>query len=963
MVDKTIVNLFAKELAATGKLSIREQRDLVNALDRLIAELKSSTSESTRVVQQIFTQQTVEAVKAGAGLSSTYDGVTLTIDIGAGAGLTLGADSLALTLPGDITSTSTNTASGNHTHKADTSLARSAVTVTGTGALGGGGALTGNQTITMNTPGTLTASTSNSSATNHLHAITTGAASTISASTSNAAGSSASLARADHLHTVTASADGGTDKGYLLKSDVDGFLTLAKLTTPTLTAAANLTISPAGDVVLDPTGNDVYPSTGYDLNLGLITNKFLTLHAAELWVDTLVAQKKIATIGGRILVTKTTQLTRDLGSAAGNTTIYVKHNSLSSGEFMILEAGTKFECIKINSTATKVSDPDDDGEGEYSYTVLRDRDGTGLNLWYAGDALASVGGAAGEGFIDLYSVRGLRDEKTGTTTEFGPTIVGNIRNSTTWNDWGPGWAIGNLNGLYGYSSTEYGVGFGKYATGLANITMDATNGLRLRSYTTNILSISNSDGKGYISGPLYLDTAGGIYQGTGTFASPTTGIKIWNDGSGAGYVGAYNSGVAAVKLSGSGLGIYAPPTYGYPNSIRWLDGSYATERMEIYCISSSPGSFNTGFMRVYSGGAATSQKLNISCEGGISGGDSELSLSAFTDGIMPADYAGKCVGLSLKSKNTAGYGRAIFEYGDVYIDTGGLTFGADLSGATAGCITFGSGGWAGLGAAEGRITFTDDTTDTICLLTANVGVGTSSPSGPLDVESSSSATLAYFNKTGAGAQAPAIVLQSNGTTGLRLVHTSSFADGILDHNYASATHLILAVRGSSKVWVDYNGNVGVGAAPTYALDVQADTNNAGRIGRAAIGNWKTLGGSTDDVAVFGHVDHAGTAAAYALVQVANGGTILNAANGQSVYIGSNGTTNITLTSSTLGFFGGSAASKSTVSDPAAITATGTADATYSANEVTLINALKADVGNLRTTLLAVCDALQSYGLI
>jgi hypothetical protein len=43
------------------------------------------------------------------------------------------------------------------------------------------------------------------------------------------------------------------------------------------------------------------------------------------------------------------------------------------------------------------------------------------------------------------------------------------------------------------------------------------------------------------TGVLDIDTSGGIFQGTGTFASPTTGLKIWNDG-GIGRIGGYGSG-------------------------------------------------------------------------------------------------------------------------------------------------------------------------------------------------------------------------------------------------------------------------------------------------------------------------------------------------------------------------------------------------------------------------------------
>lgn len=96
-------------------------------------------------------------------------------------------------------------------------------------------------------------------------------------------------------------------------------------------AAGNLTLAPAGDLVLDPVGNDVLPNTNYDINLGALSKKYLALYAAELWVETLVAQDTMATIGGRVLVGPTTTLTEDLPPTpdAGSSTMTVKHNQMS----------------------------------------------------------------------------------------------------------------------------------------------------------------------------------------------------------------------------------------------------------------------------------------------------------------------------------------------------------------------------------------------------------------------------------------------------------------------------------------------------------------------------------------------------------------------------------------------------------------------------------------------------------
>ena len=234
---------------------------------------------------------------------------------------------------------------------------------------------------------------------------------------------------------------------------------------------------PYGDFTFNLGGDDILPFVNYDLNLGAIHKKYLRLFAAELWVETLVAQDTIATIGGRILVGPTTTLTRDLSDTA--TTIYVKHNQMASGDIVYMEAYnpsaqdggpiTRVEFMQITSAPTAISTTPPDTE--YSYTVSRAIDPTSANFWYAGDAMFNTG-TTGQGFIDLYSLHGVDDSSAA-----GPTIVGNVRNSATYNDWTEHWAIGNLNGLYGYGADTYGAGFGEYSAA-EYLTIDSTNGIR-----------------------------------------------------------------------------------------------------------------------------------------------------------------------------------------------------------------------------------------------------------------------------------------------------------------------------------------------------------------------------------------------------------------------------------------------------------------------------------------------------
>lgn len=333
--------------------------------------------------------------------------------------------------------------------------------------------------------------------------------------------------------TLSSSSNPGA-AAAILASDASGYLNLVRLVlsdrlrTPLIdTVSGNLTLQPAGDITIDPVGNDVLPATNYDINLGALSKKYLTLHAAELWVETLVAQNTIATIGGRILVGPTTYLSRDMGT--GDTTIYVRHNQMVSGDRAYMEADGKVEFFAITSGPTTIS------ATEYSYTVTRNLDGTGANTWYAGDAMFNTG-QAGNGFIDLYSLRGVK-----TASQAGPTIVGNIRNSSTFNDWSEAWAIGNLNGLYGYGANTVGVGLGKYASGQPNVVIDPTNGVRLRQYTTDMIVLDPS-GNSYFAGVMTIGTSGEIRQGTGTLGSNYTGLRIWRD-TNVGRIGGYAANV------------------------------------------------------------------------------------------------------------------------------------------------------------------------------------------------------------------------------------------------------------------------------------------------------------------------------------------------------------------------------------------------------------------------------------
>jgi hypothetical protein len=468
----------------------------------------TGTSTDTFTINDDLTDSNVDLIlgrTTGGNATLRWNGTTVNID----KSFTVSGTAVVLT-------SRTLTAGAGLTGGGDLSADR-------TFAVGAGNGITVNaDDVALTTPGTLTVSSSNSSSGNHTHAIT---------SSSNP-GAAASI----------------------LATDSSGFLTVVKLSTDTLAdkSGGNLTISPAGDVIFDPNGNDLLPNTGYDLNLGSLAKKYLTLHAAELWVETLVAQNTIATIGGRILVGPTTTLTRDLTDVA--TTIYVKHNEMASGDRVYLEANAKVEFMSVDSAPTL------EAEGDYSYTVTRNLDGTGANVWNAGDAMFNTG-TTGDGFIDIYSVAGVK-----AGTEYGPAIAGNVRNSATYNDWSTHWAIGNLNGVYGYGVTTYGVGFGEYAAAKTHLTLDSTNGLRFFNGTATVIGQWDTSGNISVgntaSEHVYITSTGVQFKdSTNVYTDLTAGVLTLGLVSGGEYttidgtngIKLYTNAVAGITLSNAGV--------------------------------------------------------------------------------------------------------------------------------------------------------------------------------------------------------------------------------------------------------------------------------------------------------------------------------------------------------------------------------------------------------------------------
>lgn len=94
---------------------------------------------------------------------------------------------------------------------------------------------------------------------------------------------------------------------------------------------------------------------------------------------------------------------------------------------------------------------------------------------------------------------------------------------------------------------------------------------------------------GSFSGVLSIGASGGIYQGTGSFATPTTGLKIWND-SGVGRIAGYNDGTVQWYASTDGKlraggGLVSLDAGGITIAAKTSGVSYSSDRAYAFDVS------------------------------------------------------------------------------------------------------------------------------------------------------------------------------------------------------------------------------------------------------------------------------------------------------------------------------------------------------------------------------------------
>ena len=118
--------------------------------------------------------------------------------------------------------------------------------------------------------------------------------------------------------------------------------------------------------------------------------------------------------------------------------------------------------------------------------------------------------------------------------------------------------------------------------------------LSLRNNANQNVIILDAAGESYFARPMTLGVDGGIWQGTGTFATPTTGLKLWNDG-GEGKLEAWAGSAVQVTLDKDGIVIQSSLAASNPsiyNTINWADAGGSWDgRVWVYNTPQITGLF------------------------------------------------------------------------------------------------------------------------------------------------------------------------------------------------------------------------------------------------------------------------------------------------------------------------------------------------------------------------------------
>ncbi|KKT69236.1 MAG: hypothetical protein UW65_C0027G0001, partial [candidate division WWE3 bacterium GW2011_GWB1_44_4] len=391
---------------------------------------------------------------------------------------------------------------------------------------------------------------------------------------------------------------------------------------------------------------------------------------------------------------------------------------------------------------------------------------------------------------------------------------------------------------------------------------------------TSMFAVNNL-GTGYFAGNLglgttspvtKLDVMGGIRLGANGGANDILNTSSGSAPSGALYWGNRTICDSSGNCSGTGAGIGGSGTQYY---IPRFAGTYNIENSQLYDTGTYVGVGTTAPSNLLSvagnvditgnlgiGTTSPQQKLSVAgafgfLEGGTSpqyytifqGGDQggNITYTWPTAGAASDDYVlTSTSGGVLEWKQVTSVGAA----GDITA-VGNITSGAAFTSGTPGSsLFFADGGYLGIGSTDARMQFVDSTTDQINFLSANVGIGTTSPTATFQVDGT--AWLRGSDST------DGIFVESNGTVGINTKVPGTNALKVAGDTQITGDTVLdgqLAISGAS-INNNYFFNIGTVGNGQRGINNTLQLTAGGQIGYGYYGNLDVA--STTSSSVIGY---------------------------------------------------------------------------------------------------------------
>lgn len=211
-------------------------------------------------------------------------------------------------------------------------------------------------------------------------------------------------------------------------------------------------------------------------------------------------------------------------------------------------------------------------------------------------------------------------------------------------------------------------------------------------------------------GVLDIDTNGGIYQGSGSFASPTTGLKLFNSG-GTGKLSGYNGGTEQVKLDtdgkfyagagsvildATGLQIVSAGSLSNTgNALRFMSGATTFSELRTY----NAAGFNDIYLRTFPQSGRDSSINLISNSGASQPSVIEMDVQVNSTPMVVLALGADGLGAAYLSQASSTGAVAVLELNQADTDQPMIKF----DGGTAGSGTSHNFSTDALGAYQGKI--------------------------------------------------------------------------------------------------------------------------------------------------------------------------------------------------------------------------------------------------------------------